>query len=334
VCQYVSDGTIRARVAQLRQTLMAVRRKTRKVRRAKPRSGGRGRIKRKQRRSAAPAEIASERKPLTIRKLTLPAAALRALPPDRRSAILLLGLFLNEANWLRKLLVGAAMSIGEGPEGQASFALTVQLATTLAAKIHEGWQKVRASELARTIHTVALPDALRALRRDINRALATPTIRTIRNSYSFHYPAALDFAKLTSIDDADTVLYVTEGAYNGDVFSHLSSLAALEPLLAIETASDWRNALVSVWNEVTHIAGLYCFFLSEMLGLLINEWLSGQFKIDTVIERHVPEIGGNPPRFFVHAPSDLDAMRAQVAAEENAAGAVRARRVTRPDETE
>ena len=55
-----------------------------------------------------------------------------------RSALLLLGLFLNEANWLRKLLVKAVLGISETPDGQANFALTALLATTLAGKIYEG----------------------------------------------------------------------------------------------------------------------------------------------------------------------------------------------------
>ena len=249
---------------------------------------------------------------MTIRTLTLPVGALRALTPDQRSAIFLLGLFLNEANWLRKLLAISVVSIGDGPDGQANFALTVQIATTLAAKVYEGWNKVRAGDLAKTIHALALPDELKALRKEINRALAAPTIRTIRNSYSFHYPAALDIAKLASIDDTDSVIYVTDSAYNGDVFSHLSSLIALEPLLAINAAADWRTALVSVWNDVLKVAGLYCFFLSEALALLISQYLAGKFTTTTIIKRNAPTIHELAFRFFVHPPSNLEELREQV----------------------
>lgn len=252
-------------------------------------------------------------KPLTIHKLTLSITALRNLPPEQRSTILLLGLFLNEANWLRKLLVMATMSMGDRPDGQANFALTVQLATTLAGKIHEGLNKVRSGNLAKSINTVPFPDGLKALRKDLNRALATPTIKNIRNGYSFHYPTSLDFTKLASIDDADSLLYMTESAYNGDVFSHLSSLAALEPLLAMDTAADWRSSLVSVWNEITKVSGLYCSFLSETLGLLLNQWMAGKITSDTLIEPHVPEIHEIPLRFFAHAPADLESFRKEEA---------------------
>lgn len=262
------------------------------------------------RRSSPRAKKVTARKPLTIRKVTLPVAALRSLTAEQRSAILLLGLFVNEANWLRKLLVAATVSIGDDPEGQANFALTVQLATTLAAKIHEGWNKVRASDLAKTINTVGLPKELAALRKSINLALATPTIKTIRNSYSFHYPAALDFGKLTSIDDADAVLYVTDKAFNGDVFSLLSTIVALEPLLAIDAAEDWRVALEGVWNEVTNVAGLYCFFLAEILALLISEWLSGKIELATIFQSHAPDASDLALHFFVHPPSNLEELRA------------------------
>jgi hypothetical protein len=52
-------------------------------------------------------------KPLNLKKLKLPLSTLRAMPDERRSALLLLGLFLNEANWLRKLLVKAVKALPE-----------------------------------------------------------------------------------------------------------------------------------------------------------------------------------------------------------------------------
>jgi hypothetical protein len=233
---------------------------------------------------------------------------------------LLLGLFLNEANWLRRLLVKAFTEVSNSLEGQANFALTVQLATTLAAKIHEGWEKVCAGDLAKIIHTVPLPDGLKALRKDINRELAKPTIRTIRNSYAFHYPATLDFAKLAAIDDTDAVIYAaTESRYKGDIFSHLPSLAALEPLLAIDDSADWQKALIAVWNNVTNVAGLYCCFLAEALTLLIKQWLGSRYKTEALVEHYVPNLDG-PLRFFVHPPPDLEELGKQVRAEEKAAG--------------
>jgi hypothetical protein len=81
--------------------------------------------------------------PREIKQMTLPIAMLLAMPPQHRSALLMLGLFINEANWLRKLLVGAVLGISDTPDGQANFALTALMATTLAGKIHEGYDRIK-----------------------------------------------------------------------------------------------------------------------------------------------------------------------------------------------
>ena len=81
-------------------------------------------------------------RPREIKKMTLPVTALEAMQPEHRSALLMLGVFLNEANWLRKLLVGATLGISDSPEGQASFSLTALMATTLAGKFR-GLEPIR-----------------------------------------------------------------------------------------------------------------------------------------------------------------------------------------------
>jgi hypothetical protein len=90
-------------------------------------------------------------KPLNIEKLTLPVSAIHAMAADQRSALLLLGLFLNEVNWLRKLLARAVSATPDEPEGQANFALTVLLATTLVGKVHEGWDRITEGTLCNTL---------------------------------------------------------------------------------------------------------------------------------------------------------------------------------------
>jgi hypothetical protein len=94
-----------------------------------------------------------------------------------------------------------------------------------------------------------MPDDLKGLRKAVNKAVAEPTIS------SFHYPDVVDIENLASIDDLDSVLYVTDSAWNGDIFSHLSSIIALEPLLKLDASTDWRGALVKVWNQVLSYRG-------------------------------------------------------------------------------
>src|SRR5271169_3051158 len=112
-------------------------------------------------------------KPRSIKKITVPVADLRAMSDDHRYAILLLGLLSNEANWLRKLLVKAVLGITDGPEpdGQANFALTALLTTTLVGKIHEGWERVANGRLGKILDGIGMPAELGDLREKIDREL-------------------------------------------------------------------------------------------------------------------------------------------------------------------
>ena len=149
----------------------------------------------------------------------------------------MLGLFLNEANWLRKLLVGAVLGISDGPEGQASFSLTALVATTLAGKIYEGSDRIGTGWLNDALRDVDLPGNLVPLRDELTTALSAKTMVRIRNNIAFHYPnRPLDFNKLTQhIDDSDATILIAPDEYGGDVLSNLSTLAGLEPLLAYTT---------------------------------------------------------------------------------------------------
>lgn len=255
------------------------------------------------------------------------------MPPENRSALLLLGLFLNEANWLRKLLVRAALGISDGPEGQASFALTMLLATTLAGKIHEGWDRISNGRMRGVLDELTLPGELSALKATIAARLAgqepegeqgqpktegekkARLFLRIRNNIAFHYPdRKFDFAKLDAhIDDTDTIVYMTPQGYGGDVLCHLSTLVGIEPILALNSDADYRVALQEVWEEVTEVAGMYCTFVAEVLASLVMTTVPN-VSSETLTIPDAPDAADDSMRFFVHPPDDLEEMRAEVIA--------------------
>jgi hypothetical protein len=80
-----------------------------------------------------------------LNKANIPLDKFWNLPDDRRTGLLLLGLFLNETNWLLRLLAKASQSLREDatqpqltPEEEAAEALVAMLITTLVGKIFEG----------------------------------------------------------------------------------------------------------------------------------------------------------------------------------------------------
>jgi hypothetical protein len=243
--------------------------------------------------------------------MKLPAASIRAMSADHRYALLMLGIFNNEANWLRKLLVKAVLATAdEEPEGQANFALTTLLTTTLAGKIHEGWSLITDGKLGEILDHIGLPKELIGFRKKITDRLSTDIFLRIRNNIAFHYPKRkLDFVKLARhIDDSDTVLYMAPEGYGGDLLSQISTLAGIEPLLALHPDADYRVSLKGVWEEVTEVTGLYCVFVTEAIATILLKSVHG-VSVDDIIVPDAPEADADPLRFFVHPPSDLEEMR-------------------------
>lgn len=77
---------------------------------------------------------------MEITRINYTAEQLEGLGPDNLSAVLLLGLLLNEANWLQKLtLISTLDESGGEPEHRARMSLSMMLTKLLATKMHEGW---------------------------------------------------------------------------------------------------------------------------------------------------------------------------------------------------
>src|SRR5260370_24298599 len=98
----------------------------------------------------------STMKPLDLKKINLALSSLWAMSDERRSALLFLGVFVKEANWLRKLLVKALRSLPSElvdrpltPDEEANHGLTMLIMTTLVGKIWAGWKCISDARVTR-----------------------------------------------------------------------------------------------------------------------------------------------------------------------------------------
>ena len=255
-------------------------------------------------------------RPRDLRKITLPKKDLDAMKPEHRSALLMLGLFLNEANWLLKLLVRSVDGMSDDPEGQASFSLAMLMATTLAGKVYEGSNQIRKGWLSIALKEVQLSDELKLLRKQLNKRNSGDTLKDIRKKIAFHYPEErLDFNNLAQyVEDSDAALFMVPEGYVGDILSHLSTLAGIEPLLALKDGTTYKDKLQTVWDEVLETTRLYCRVVGELMIALLGQSIPNVRVEDRTIP-DAPE-AHQLIRFFVHPPSNLDAMRAEVMARE------------------
>lgn len=252
--------------------------------------------------------------PLAIKKIAIAPDALRALSPEQRSSLLLLGHLLNEANWLRKLLVQAVLGISDTPEGQAQFALVVTLATTLGSKLYEGWPRLNQPPIGPLMKTLPLPAKLVELRKQLHpRFDGTGLVNKIRNQFGFHYPTDMDFARLPAPDEADTTLFVTEKGYRGDVFAHISALAAVDALIAHRPHADWHTSLREIWEEITDLAGGYCTYVSELIAFVLTQWLPGKITVSDILLPDAPSADARPSPlvFFAHPPAIIGELETQ-----------------------
>ncbi len=169
---------------------------------------------------------------LTVHKFTYSSAAILAMDNDRRSAFLLIGLFLNEANWLQKLIVMGMSDERTDPEPQlqANLSLSILLSKLLAGKIHAGGERLRDKPLADILPNLNLSPRGRHLEKQFEQAVQKDsTIHRIRRSNAFHYPKHLTLADPLPGEE-EIALYATP--YVGEALLFLSDIAAAEALVS------------------------------------------------------------------------------------------------------
>jgi hypothetical protein len=272
-------------------------------------------------------------KPLIVNRLRFPASSLLAMHDEQRSALLLLGVLVNEANWLNKLLVKALQALpaspnvdSDTPEEAANLALTMLLITTLVGKVYEGWDCICNGRLKATLNGLSLPEKLRNLKTQLATRLSGKLFVRIRNNLAFHYAdKMIDFSNFKDrLGDTDVHIYATPAGYVGNMLSRISTLAIIDPLSGlahlipeksnqspnIDPNGDSLLAYVRVLNEIREVADLYCAFLSESLAVLIGKAFPGHLTVETVTIPDAPKCEGERVYFFVHPPSNLEALRA------------------------
>jgi hypothetical protein len=181
-------------------------------------------------------------KRLAIYSYKFPVSALLALPAERRSSVLLLGILVNETTWPYKLLIKALNSLprrptgrSDNPEQETNFALTLLLTTTLVGKIYEGWNSLNKGRLGAIVNGLPLPDELRQIKSQLDARLSGQLFMRIRQNLAFHYhEKMIDFVFLKDrLDDGDGHFYLSAAEYHGDTISHVSTLAMIDPLIGL-----------------------------------------------------------------------------------------------------
>jgi hypothetical protein len=241
---------------------------------------------------------------MDIYKFSFSPGALSALPQHQLSAFLLLGLFLNEANWLQKIiLVSTLDQTGNEAEDKARLALSLMMAKVLAAKIHEGWNRLRTDPLKTTLSS--LPDSTRLdeLRAQLEQRLAKNSlIHQVRLGHAAHYPTSLSLEGLPGIAQGDVALYMTEHA--GDVLSLISELSAVAKMRPIGQSANVGEALGNIIDELVAVCGDYCEYLARAQRNLVTHAIADRPAQEVICNADAPPLDSIHLRFFASPPTE------------------------------
>ncbi|HET9378670.1 MAG TPA: hypothetical protein VFO40_27110 [Chthoniobacterales bacterium] len=274
--------------------------------------------------------------PLVIAKISFPLTEFLALPAERRAGLLLVGRFVNETNWLYKLLVKAVQALPATSgsqlgvqEEEANLALTALLAMTLVGKIYEGWETMRGGRLKATIDALPMPPELKKLKTEVGQRLSGKLFLRIRQQ-AFHYSDSkklADFSMLkNSLNDSEAHFYVTKADFRGDILFPMTTLHTLERLISLAHLAPQSSPASSrppkrplaaykcVIDEIIKVANMYGTFTSDVLAALIGAGFSGRLSTKWITVSDAPRSENDQLRFFVHPPSDIEMLRDEAVA--------------------
>jgi hypothetical protein len=241
---------------------------------------------------------------MNITRLSYARKDLDALPELHISTFLLVGHFLNEANWLRKLIsISVLDQSGNEPEEKARLALTLMLTNLSAGKIHAGWMRVRTFAEEPTLAGAFDSERIKDLYARLAPLLAEGSlIHKFRNRQGSHYPTVLSLAQLPNIAEEDVALFTT--TYDGDMLSLISTLSAAGNLVHVSGDQTVQAALGSVIDAVVNAFDIYCTLLLEILFSLVKRDIRAPSKQTVIANDDACELSDIRLRFFCDPPSD------------------------------
>jgi hypothetical protein len=244
-------------------------------------------------------------KSLTIKKFTVPKETFDKLPPERRSAVLFLGLCVNEASGLRHLLMQATLSYGKFSETvrvQAGLHLVILLGTTLIGKIFEGRNKIQNFDHQTIYGAKDLPSELSAAIENINNKFHEK-LDKIRHDISFHYLPLSKFSQsfddLSLIPDADSI-FVSENT----VFSSLSYAVTAQRIHRIYGGEDRVESLGSFHHDVYEISMHYVNFCYKAIRYILQNNIQSADTGEEEISFDAPAADEITVHFFMRAPEN------------------------------
>ncbi len=262
-------------------------------------------------------------KPLMINIYKLPKNVLQEMPPERLSALLLLGAFFNEAVWLRRLLIQSTLAArrSAGPEPTlnlpALYSLVIFLGTILVGKIHEGKNKIVNFDIKMVYGKDKIPEDITSKKREFCKLYKSAKCEDIRNNLSFHYNYNKN-QKNGAIEEH------MEKFYNGDViylakssqdqtientFICLSQFLLLDKLHEITNKNTQEESIKLFYEDTLNLSTAYCQWCYGIIRHILSLIPDGNTTQLEEMSIDSPAIDDFELYFFTHPPANSSLSR-------------------------
>ena len=211
-------------------------------------------------------------KPLMINIYKLPKKVLQEMPPERLSALLLLGVFFNEAVWLRRLLIQSTFASHRSADPEPTLnlpaleSLVIFLGTILVGKIHEGKHKIVNFDIKMVYGKDKIPEDIRNRKNKFCELYKSAKCEDIRNNLSFHY-------NYNKNQKNGVIEEYMENFHNGDViyqpkssqdqtientFICVSHFLLADKLHGIMNEGTFKESIMLFYKNTFELSAAYC----------------------------------------------------------------------------
>lgn len=217
---------------------------------------------------------------INLKKIIICKKQFLSIPKEERLFFILMSNFLNELHVLAKMQLFSTAETTDDIERKGRNYQSFQFAYLTAGKLLEGWNLIckvyNGKQLSRKYNNQLSAVAKKSYKELKKYFSKDNVIKTLRNSYVFHYPTGkedLDILDriITETPDEQEELELYTGKFVSNNLYYFPFVTTIFHSLRGMQAVDINDAINKVLKEITLTNRLFYDFLGEIMGIFFKE---------------------------------------------------------------